>query len=130
MENLVGPPFFSQFDGAAYQVAVVFVQFFFKVIKERKSVGHGAGKAADDLAMIEAANFLSRPFHDDGIAHGDLAVAGDSRLAIALNGADRRGVKFCSHSVRHESCPPSFVQFHRAPAVLRGRFFLFSSCVS
>ena len=56
MEDLIGPPFFSQFDGAADQVSVVFVQFFFKVIKERKGVGNGAGKAADDLAMVQAAN--------------------------------------------------------------------------
>ena len=106
LQNLIGAPFLHQFHRGAHQIAPIFVELAFKFIKERESVGHSAGKAGNDLTVIQAAHFAGAVFHDHRIAHRDLTVAGHGGFAVLRHTDDRRCFKLCMFSHFHSSFFP------------------------
>lgn len=44
-------------------MALVFFQLAFETFEQREGVGSGTGKTGDDLAVIQAADFLRVAFH-------------------------------------------------------------------
>ena len=60
----------GQFDGGTDQVALVFFQLAFKTLEQGEGIGGGTGEAGDDLAVVQATDFLRVAFHH-GIAEGN-----------------------------------------------------------
>ena len=83
-EGAVSAPFFGELDSGANQVALVFLKLAFETLEEREGVSGGPGKTGDDLAVVQATNFLRVAFHH-GIAERNLAVAAHDDFAVAAN---------------------------------------------
>ena len=83
-EGAVGAPFFGEFDGSTNQVTLMFLKLAFETFEEGEGVSGGPGKTGDNLAVLQAANFLRVAFHH-GIAQGNLAVAAHDDFAVAAN---------------------------------------------
>ena len=63
-------------------MALMFFQLTFETLKEGEGIGGGASEARQDLAVIEAPDFLGVAFHD-GVTEGNLAVAAHDDFAVA-----------------------------------------------
>src|SRR5215204_1534391 len=63
-QNLVRAPLLAQFDGGTLKVAVVLFEFAFKAREEREGVGGGPGEAAENLLVVESADFARAALHD------------------------------------------------------------------
>ena len=59
-QRAVLAPFLGEFNGGSRQIAVIFLQFAFEAPEERERVGGAAGKARDDLVVVQAARLLAR----------------------------------------------------------------------
>ena len=86
-EAAVGAPVFGQFDGSAYQMALVFFQLAFKTLKQGESVGGSSGETGQHFTVIQTADFFGIAFHN-GIAQGNLAIAAHDDFAVAADGYD------------------------------------------
>ena len=94
MHNLVASPILRERNRRAGQVSAVLFQFLFKPFAERECIRNRSRKADHDLIVIEPAHLLRRRFHDDGLAHSHLAIAGNRRFAILTDGDYRRTPEF------------------------------------
>ena len=112
-QHPVGPPVLGQLDGGALEVAAVLLQLRLEAREEREGVGRRAGEAGQDLVVVQPADLL-RALLDDGVAEGDLAVAGHDRLAAVPDRQNCCGVK---HVGKLRSDPESY----QRPPSTRGR---------
>jgi hypothetical protein len=62
----------------------MFLKLAFEPFEEGKGVSGGTGKPGNDLAVVQAANFLRVALHH-GIAKRNLAVAAHDDFAVAAN---------------------------------------------
>jgi hypothetical protein len=62
----------------------MFLKLTFETFEEGEGVGGSPGKTGDDLAVVQATNFLRIAFHH-GIAERNLAVATHDDFAMAAN---------------------------------------------
>ena len=90
-QETVGAPVLGEFDGGAGQLAGVLLELGFEAFEQGEGVGGRTGKAADDVALAEAANLAGVRF-DDRLPEAHLAVAGNYNSAALANGQDRGGV--------------------------------------
>ena len=67
-------------DRGARELAGILLELGFQPLEQGEGVGGGAGKAADHVALAEAAHLLGVGL-DDGLADRDLAVAADHDAA-------------------------------------------------
>jgi len=87
----VGAPILGELDAGAGELAWMRSSLPSSRSKRAKASAGGTGEAGDDGAGAEAAQ-LPGVGLDDGIAHRDLAVAGDDDLAALAQADDRRAV--------------------------------------
>ena len=83
----VGAPVLGQVDAGAGQLLGILLQLGLQPLDQGEGVGGGAGEAGQHLAAGQAAH-LAGVALDDGLAHGDLAVAGDDGRAALAHGQD------------------------------------------
>ena len=88
----VGPPLLGELDRGALEVASVLLEPRLEAVDEGEGVGGGAGEAGQHLAVVEALDLLGPVLHD-GLAEGDLAVAGQGDRAALADGEDRGAVE-------------------------------------
>ena len=99
-EIAVGAPVLGKLDAGALELIGEALELGLKPLEQGEGVGGGAGEPGDDVAVADAAHLLGVAL-DDGLAEGDLAVAGDHHLAALADGEDRRP---CQVSGRIGSC--------------------------
>ena len=87
----VGPPVLGELDRRPHELAAILFELRFKPLEQRKRIGGGAGKAADDLSAAKPAHLAGVGF-DDGLADRDLAVAADGDKPALADGQDRGAV--------------------------------------
>ena len=87
----VGAPVLGELDAGARELARMLLELGLQPLEQGEGVGGGAGEAGDDLAVAQPAH-LAGVGLDDGLAHRDLAVAGDDDLAALAHGEDGRAV--------------------------------------
>ena len=90
-EIAVGAPVLGELDAGALELIGEALELGLKPLEQGEGVGGGAGEAGDDIAVADAADLLGVAL-DDGLAEGDLAVAGDHHLAALADGEDGRPV--------------------------------------
>ena len=90
-EITVGAPVLGELDASALELIGEALELGLKPLEQGEGVGGGAGEARDDVAVADAADLLGVAL-DDGLAEGDLAVAGDHHLAAFADGEDGRAV--------------------------------------
>ncbi len=91
-QHTIGTPVAGEFHRGAHQVALVFFQLGLETFLQGEGVGRGAGKACQDLIMVEPADLAGRALDDD-IAQGDLAVAAQGDVVAAPDTNNGGGVK-------------------------------------
>ena len=74
----VGAPVLGQLDTGASELAGVLLQLLLQPLQQSEGVGRGAGEARHHLAVHQPADLAGIAL-DHGLAHRDLAVAGDHR---------------------------------------------------
>ncbi len=74
-QDPVGAPVLGQLHRGAGDVPAVFLHLALEALEQREGVRRGAGKADEDLAVVDLADLARVGLHH-GVAHGDLAVAG------------------------------------------------------
>ena len=84
-QKLIGAPVFGEFDGAAAEIAVILLELGFEAAEQGEGVGGGTGEAGQNFVVVEAADFFGGVL-DDGLAEGDLSVAGEDDSAITADG--------------------------------------------
>jgi hypothetical protein len=91
-QDAIGTPILRELDGRALEIAAILLQFGLEPREEGERIGGRPGKAGQDPLVVEPPD-LARALLDDGVAEGDLAVAGHDRLAVVADGQDRGCVK-------------------------------------
>ena len=82
-QRAVGAPVLGELDGRSFEVAAILFELGFEPGEQRERIGRRAGEAGEHAVVVEAAD-LARRLLDDGVAEGDLAVAGhDGAVAVA-----------------------------------------------
>ena len=99
-EIAVGAPVLGELDAGALQLIGEALELGLQPLEQGEGVGGGAGEAGDDIAAADAAHLLGVAL-DDGLAEGDLAVAGDHHLAALADGEDGRAVPGVGGGVAH-----------------------------
>ncbi len=89
---LVGAPLLAEADRGAKQVALVLLEVLLELVEEGEGVGDSARETHHDPVVEEPAHLDGVLLHDH-VADGDLAVAGDCHLAVALHRHDGGGVQ-------------------------------------
>src|ERR1700722_9569428 len=89
-QEFIGAPVFGQFHGTAAEVAVILLELGFEAAEEGEGVGGGTGEAGQNFIVVEAADFFGSVL-DDGLAEGDLAVAGEDDSAVTAHGKNCSG---------------------------------------
>ena len=92
-KNPIHSPGLGKFDGSPMQLAMVFLQLFFKPLKKGKCIRCGSGKSGQDLAVVEASD-LAGLVLENGLAQGDLAIRSHGHTIGTSNADYGCGVKF------------------------------------
>src|SRR6185437_10554046 len=90
-EIAVGAPVLGELDAGAFQLVGEALELALQPLEQGEGVGGRSGEAGDDIACADAPHLARRTF-DDGLAEGDLAVAGDHHLAALADGQNRGAV--------------------------------------
>ena len=86
-QHLVSAPFFAEFDGRAFQIAVVLFELCFEARKQREGVACCAGKPGQDLFVVESPDFPGAGFHDS-LAERHLPVSSECDVSVFPNKED------------------------------------------
>ena len=89
-ENAVAAPVLCQLDGGARKIARVALELLLELLKQRESVGGGAGEARQELSAAQSTHLHRIRLHN-GIADGHLAVAAQGDFAIPAYCQNGRG---------------------------------------
>ena len=73
------------------EIAGMLLQLALEFFCQRKGVGYRAGKAGNDLVLIDLSHLLGAVFHDGGLAHGHLSVAADADVVGSSSDCTDRG---------------------------------------
>ena len=105
-------PVLGELDGGSLEVAAVLLEFGLEAGEEGERIGGRAREAGQDPVVVQPPD-LAGLLLDDGVAEGDLAVAGHHGLAVVADGEDggcvKHGAKTAKKSVyqRGRSCTPA-----------------------
>src|SRR6476659_3544566 len=99
-EITVGAPVLGELDAGPLQLILKALELGLKPLEQREGVGGGAGETSDDVAIADTAHLLGVGL-DDGLAKGDLSVAGNHHLAALADGEDRRPIPGVGGGVAH-----------------------------
>jgi hypothetical protein len=91
-EDAIGAPVLGELDRRSLEVPSILFEFRLESREKRERVGRGAGKPGKDAVVVQPAD-LPRVLFDDGIAEGDLPVAGHHGLAPVPHRQDGGCVK-------------------------------------
>jgi hypothetical protein len=91
-EEAVRPPVLCELDGRSIEVAPILFELCLEAREEGEGVGGRTGKARQDAIVVKAPDFASRLL-DDGVAKGDLAIAGHDGAVAVADGKDCRGAE-------------------------------------
>ena len=80
----------------ARELAAMLFELRFQPVEEGQGIGGGAGKSGDHRPIAESPHLPGIRF-DDGLAQGDLPVAGDHDRAAAADRQDGGGVNLGPH---------------------------------
>ena len=86
-QRAIGAPVLGQLDGRALEVAAILLELGFEAREQRKRIGRRAGKAGEDVVVIEAPD-LAGALLDDGIAERHLTVAGQHGAIVPAHRED------------------------------------------
>lgn len=92
-EEAVHAPVFGEFNGGAFHISAVAVEFFVKALEEREGVGGGAGETCEYFAILQLTDFAYVAFCYI-VSHCRLAVTADGYVAVVFNGEDGGCVYF------------------------------------
>ena len=84
-----------------------------KTLEERKGVSRSPGESGDDLIFVHPPDLAGGVFHDDALAHRDLAVADERHLSLMPDAEDGGSAKL------HRKSFVSRVR-GRAPVIVQG----------
>ncbi len=84
-EHPIGAPVLRELDRGSLEVTAILFELGFEARKERKRIGGRSGKPRENPVVVEAAN-LPRALFDDGVAEGDLPVAGHYGMIAVAHG--------------------------------------------
>src|SRR5205085_750041 len=91
-QNPIASPILRELDGGSLEIATVLLQLRLESREKRERIGGGAGKAGENPVVVQTAD-LARGLLHDGLAEGDLAVAGEDRPVLVPDRQNRRAVQ-------------------------------------
>ncbi len=103
-QHPVGPPILGQLDHRLLEVALELVELGLEAGVERQAVGRAAGEADQGVAAADPLHLRRLGFHD-GVAEGDLAIAGHHHFRAAPHQEHGGGV-------HRPALPGRFVRGH------------------